>query len=198
MDGGVLGYLTAAVSSGWRKRKGETPTEGFGIFSTVSRLSSRRVCKLVERCCSCTGHSTCSTTAPSTRACECGNPGRQCTGCYCWSQCKNQGRLMTSPTTARGILGHFPRGTDPPKADQSASPPPVLLPTYSSLQAISTSGAGGGCARGGAGRRRSPRYGGGGGRGSGERNKDGQGTPQGTEEEGRGTTEATGTTVTAA
>ena len=50
---------------------------------------------------------------------------------------------MLSPTTARGLLGHFLRGADPPATDQCVSPTPVRLPTSSSLQAISAAGAGG-------------------------------------------------------
>ena len=57
MAGGVLRYLTAAEPSGGQKRKRETPTEEFGTGSTVSR-QIRRVGEPVERCCSCTWHST--------------------------------------------------------------------------------------------------------------------------------------------
>ena len=136
MAGGVLGYPTTAGSSGGRKSKGETPMGGFGICSTVSRPSSRRVHEPVERCCSCTRHSTCSTASPSARACKCRNAGRQCTDCYCWGHCKNQGWLMPSPTMARGLLGHFLHGADPPATDQRSTTPPVRLPTYFSLRAI--------------------------------------------------------------
>ena len=83
MAGGVLRLATAAGPSGGQKRKGETLMGGFGIVSTVSR-PSRRARETVERCCSCTRHSTCSTSGPSARACRCRNAGRQCTGCYCW------------------------------------------------------------------------------------------------------------------
>ena len=48
MAGGVLGYLTAAGSSGGQKRKGETPMRGFGIGSTVISPYVRRVQELVE------------------------------------------------------------------------------------------------------------------------------------------------------
>ena len=65
MAGGLLGYLKAAGSLGGQKRKGETPTEGFGICSRLTCPSSRRVREPVERCYSCTRHSTCSTAGPS-------------------------------------------------------------------------------------------------------------------------------------
>ena len=79
---------------------------------------------------------------------------------------------MLSPTTARFLLGHFPRGEDPPAVDQCASPPPVRSPTYLSLRAISAAGARGGGARGGAGAHRSPRDSRGG--GGGETGTDGE------------------------
>ena len=82
MAGGVSIYLTAAGPLGGQKRKGETPTGEFGTNSTVSR-SSRQAREMVERCCSFTRHSGCSTTGPSARACTCQNAGRQCTGCHC-------------------------------------------------------------------------------------------------------------------
>ena len=50
---------------------------------------------------------------------------------------------MPSPTTARGLLGHFPQGADPPATDQCATTPPVRLLTSLSLRAISTAGTGG-------------------------------------------------------
>ena len=146
---------------GGQKRKVETPMEGFGICSTVSLLSSRRFCKPVERCCSCTWHTTCSTVVLYARVCECCNAGQQCTECYCWVYCKNQGRLRSSPTTVRGLLGHFLRGADPPTTDQRASTLPVRSPTSSSLWALLAAGAGGRGAQGGASGRRSPRDGGG-------------------------------------
>ena len=62
MFGGVSRYSTAAGPSGGQKSNGETSTGEFGTGSTVNH-SSRRVRDLVERCCSCTRHSTCSTTA---------------------------------------------------------------------------------------------------------------------------------------
>ena len=175
MDGGVSVYLTAAGSSGGRKWKGETPTGEFGIVSTVSFLSVRRVCEMVKWCCSCTPHSTCSTKGLYTRVCECWNNGQNCMGCYCWGRCKNKGRLMPSPTTARVLLGHFPHGTDPPAVDQCAYPPPVRLLTSFSLQEILADGAGGGGTQGGAGGRKSPRYSGGGGRGAGGRTRERRG-----------------------
>ena len=51
---------------------------------------------------------------------------------------------MSSPTTARGLLGHFPQVADPPANDQHATTLPVQSPTSSSLRAISAAGAGGG------------------------------------------------------
>ena len=145
----------------------------------VSRPSRRHVREPVERCCSCTRHSTCSTAGLSARVCECQNAGRKCTGCYYWGQCKNQGRLMPSPTTVRGLLGHFLRGADPPATNQRASTPPVRSPTYSSLRAISAAGARGRGARGGASSCRSLRDGGGGGAGSGRKNRNREGRTSG-------------------
>ena len=108
MAGGVSGYPTAASSPGGQKQKREDPTGGSGIGSTVSCPSSRRVCDLVMRCCSCTRNLTCSSTGPYARACECCNAVRQCTWCYCWGRCNNRGRLMPSPTTERVLLGKIP------------------------------------------------------------------------------------------
>ena len=34
-------------------------------------------------------------------------------GCYFWGRCKNNGRLMPFPNTARGLLGNFLHGADP-------------------------------------------------------------------------------------
>ena len=48
---------------------------------------------------------------------------------------------MPSSTTTRGLLGHFPRGADPPATDQRAKNPPFRLPTSLSLRAISAAGA---------------------------------------------------------
>ena len=175
MDAGVSGYPTAARSSGGRKSKGETPTGGGGIGYTLSRPSSRQVREMVRRCCSCPRHSTCSTTVLSARACECPNAGRQCTGCYFWGRCKNRGRLMPSPTTARGLLGCFPRGADPPSNYQCASPPSIRFPTTSSLWVILAAGSGGWGARGGTCRRSIPRDRGDGGGVTGGRNRDGVG-----------------------
>ena len=109
-----------------QKRKGETPT-GFDICSTVSCLSIRRISNPVERCCSCTWHSTYSTMGPSVRAFECHNAGQQCTTCYFWGRCKNSGRLMPSPTKMRVMLDHFLRGADTPATNQRASPPAHLI-----------------------------------------------------------------------
>ena len=50
---------------------------------------------------------------------------------------------MPSPTTTRGLLGHFPRGADPPANDRRATTSPVQSPTSSSLRAISAAEAGG-------------------------------------------------------
>ena len=50
---------------------------------------------------------------------------------------------MPSLTTRRGLLGHFPRGADPPANDRRATTPPVRSLTSSSLRAISAAGAGG-------------------------------------------------------
>ena len=82
---------------------------------------------------------------------------------------------MPSPTTARGLLGHFMRGVDPPAVNQRVSPPPVRSPISSFLWAIPAAGAGVGGARGDVGRRGSPRDGGGEGRGQGrDTGKDGE------------------------
>ena len=90
---------------------------------------------------------------------------------------------MPSPTTARGMLGHFPRGADPPATDQHASLPPVQYPTSLSLRAISVAGAGGRGVRGGASGCRIPRDGRGGGRGAGG---GGQGRRRGNERQSGG------------
>ena len=134
------GWRRVAISYGGRaigraKKEGRNSYGGFGIVSTVSRLS-QQAREMVEPCCSCTRHSTCSTLGPSARECECRKAGLQCTGCYCWGRCKNRGRLLPSPTTMRGLLGHFPRGADPPANNQRATTPPVRLPTSLSLRAI--------------------------------------------------------------
>ena len=111
---------------------GETPM-GVGTISTVSFLSIRSDQEQVERCCSCIRHYTCSTLVPSDWVCECHSAGRHYTGCYSWSKCKNKGRLIPSPTTARSLLGNFPREVEPPVVCQKTSPPPVQLPKYLSL-----------------------------------------------------------------
>ena len=64
---------------------------------------------------------------------------------------------MLSPTTARGLLGHFPRGADPPVKDQRATTPPVRSPAFSFLRVISAAGAGGRSAWGGESGYRAPR-----------------------------------------
>ena len=156
MAGGVSRSATAAKPSGGRKRKGETPTGGFGMVSTVS-CPSRQARETVERCCNCTRHSTCSTTGPSARASGCRNSGWQCTGCYFWWRCKNWGRLMLSPTTTRGLLGHFPWGADPPTNDRRATTLPVRSPESVSLRAILASRDGGRSAWAGASGRRAMR-----------------------------------------
>ena len=54
--------------------------------------------------------------------------------------------MMPSPTTARGILGQFEHGTNPPTVFHPISSPPVWAPIYFSLQAILAAGASGrGC-----------------------------------------------------
>ena len=75
---------------------------------------------------------------------------------------------MMSPTTTRGLLEHFPHGADPPANDPHATTPPVRLPTFSSLWAISAAGAGGRSAWGGASGRGATREVGGGGAGEAE------------------------------
>ena len=64
---------------------------------------------------------------------------------------------MPPLTTARGLLGHFPWGADPPANDPRATTPPVQLLTSSSFRAILAAGAGGRSVRGGASGRRGPR-----------------------------------------
>ena len=111
-------YSTATRPSGGRKQKGETPTGEFITGSMVSLPTSRRSQDLVERCCSCTRHSNYSTKGPSTCVCKCRNASRKCNGGSCWGRCKNRGRLLASPTTARGLLGLFQRGADLPATGQ--------------------------------------------------------------------------------
>ena len=170
---------------------------GFGIFSTVSRPSVRQVCEPFERCCSCTRTLTCSTTGPSARAWECLNAGRQYTGFNCWVRCKNRGRIILSPITARGLLGHFLHGVDSPTVNQRASPPPVQSPIFLSLREISAAGTGQEGAWGGASGCRSLRDGRGGERGAGGRYRYGLGTTCDTEGADRETMEATVATETA-
>ena len=61
---------------------------------------------------------------------------------------------MLSPITMRGLLGHFPRGADPPANDRRLTTPPVRSPKYLSLWAILAAGAGDRSAWGGASGRR--------------------------------------------
>ena len=82
---------------------------------------------------------------------------------------------MPSPTTARVLLRHFPRGAYTPATDQCAAPPSVRSLISLSLRAISAVRAGGGGAQGRAGGRRIPRGGGFGGGGSGEIIRDNSG-----------------------
>ena len=69
---------------------------------------------------------------------------------------------MPSPTTARGLLGIFLRGADPPATDQPTTTLHVRLPKSLSLQAISTDRAVGRGPWGGTNGRRIPRDGEGG------------------------------------
>ena len=103
---------------------------------------------------------------------------------------------MPSPTKARGLLEHFPRGADPPAVNQHASPLPVLSLTSSSLRKIWAARAGGGGARGGTGGCKSPRDGGGESRGGEGRSRYGRGMKRGTAEAKRVTPETTETTDT--
>ena len=86
---------------------------------------------------------------------------------------------MPYPTTARGLLGHFPQDADPPAAEQRATNPPIRLPTSLSLQAISAAADGGRGAWGGASGRKGPREEGGRSAGEGGRNGDETGWPRG-------------------
>ena len=163
------GWQRVTISNGGRaigraKKEWKNVYGGFGISSMVSR-PSQRAHEMVYRCCSCTWHSTCSTTGPSVRACKCRNAGRQCTGCYCWDKLRNKGRLMPSPTTARGLLRHSSRGADPPTNNRCTTTPPIRLLTSLSLQAISAAGDRGRSAWGRASGRRATREVGGGGSG---------------------------------
>ena len=103
--------------------------------------------------------------------------GQQCTGCYCWVQCKNKGQLMPSPTMARSLLGYFSRGTYPPAVGQRVLPLPIRSSTSSSLQAISSAGDREVGARFGAGRFKSLKDSGGAGSERGDRGDiDGEGS----------------------
>ena len=75
--------------------------------------------------------------------------------------------MMPSPTTVRGILGHFVSGVDPLIVFQTISPLPVRALTYLSLRAILAAWDEGKRARVRAGRCSSPREGGKGGKGVG-------------------------------
>ena len=76
---------------------------------------------------------------------------------------------MPLPTTAKGMLGHFPCSTDPPTVFQGFLPLTVWLLTSLSLYVILAAKAGGGGARGGAVRHMILWEGRGGGRGAGGR-----------------------------
>ena len=130
MAGRASDYLVAAGLWRGRKSKGETFTGGCGSSSMVI-LSVRRSQEEVNLCYSCTRHSTCFTKGPSEWACECRNAGLTCTGCMCWAKCRNKGRILPSPTTVRGLLGHFLCGTIHPNLSL-----PVRASKNSSMQAI--------------------------------------------------------------
>ena len=104
---------------------------------------------------------------------------------------------MPSPTTARGLLGHFPCGMYPPATDQRAPTPLVQSPKSSSLQSISAARAEGRGVWVGEIGRRSPRDDrGGGGAGAGGRKMEGEGRTRG--EPGSETRTTTAATTTAA
>ena len=63
---------------------------------------------------------------------------------------------MPYPTTTRGLLGIFPRGTDLLANNPRATTLPVRSPTYLFLRVISLAGEGGRSVRGGASGRRGP------------------------------------------
>ena len=73
------------------------------------------------------------------------------------------------------LVGNFLHGADPPAVNQCASPPPVRLPTYSSLWEILAARAGKEGAMGGMGGRKIPRDGWHGGRGAVVRTREGGG-----------------------
>ena len=102
---------------------------------------------------------------------------------------------MLSPTMARGLLGIFLRGMDPPATNQGATTPPVRSPTYSSLQAILADGARGRGARGMASGCKGSRDGGERSAGEGGRKGYGTGQPCGESEIGAWTTAARWTTA---
>ena len=91
---------------------------------------------------------------------------------------------MLSPTTARGLLGHFPRDTYPPAIDQHATNLPVQFPTSLSLRAISAAGPGGGVRRAGRAATRARGTAGGGSAGEGGSNRYGTGQLRGELETG--------------
>ena len=94
---------------------------------------------------------------------------------------------MLPPTTARGLLGNFPQGSDPPANDRCATTPPVQSPTSLSLRAISVAGAGGRGARGGVSGRKGTREEGRRSAGEGGRTGDATGRTRGETEMGRRT-----------
>ena len=102
---------------------------------------------------------------------------------------------MPSPTTARGLLGIFSRGANPPVTNPCATTAPVQLPTCLSLWAILAAGSGGRSARGGGSGRRDPREEGGRRAGEGGWKGEGTGRPQGEAETGRRKTIAQGRTM---
>ena len=83
------------------------------------------------------------------------------------------------PTTARGPLGLFLHGADPPATNQRATTLPVRSPTYLYLQEILAAGAGGRGVRGGASGRKGLREEGERSAGEGGRNRDKTGRPRG-------------------
>ena len=97
---------------------------------------------------------------------------------------------MPYPTTARGLLRIFPQGADPPATNQSATTPPIKLPTSLSLRGILAAGAGGWGVRGGASVRKGTREEGGRSSGEGGRNGDRTRRPRGEMETGMKTAAA--------
>ena len=66
---------------------------------------------------------------------------------------------MPSPTTARGLIGIFPRGADSHATDQHSTTRLVQSSTYSFLRAILAARSGGRGTRGVASSRKGPRDG---------------------------------------